>query len=378
MTVLNNCDSTSGWGTNVATTIATDSVTYNSSPSSLKLTNTQAECNAYVTFTSIDMTNLDYISFYVYVADYSNITYMSMDMYSGDWAGSYTYEIPSSNYASNGWKHITVYKASFNTGWGTPNWNSITGFNFYTYNSDTNTINANIDTVEYFLASVNITPTVMTSSSDIVVPAVSVGSNIDSVVMESTSDMVTPSIGIGVNITPSTMESTSECLIPSITTDSVDIDIQAIVMESTSNMVVPTLNMDLWINPVINWSGNNYLNPEDLNRVESNTQYLLNLALNYFVNPNLVGVKTNWSNSDYIYHTVMNKIESNIKLLSDCTYIPLDWITPVTNWITSDTLDYTDFNRIEGNLLSLYIMYHRIIAEFEYCGQIYCGQTFAL
>lgn len=133
-----------------------------------------------------------------------------------------------------------------------------------------------------------------------------------------------------------------------------------------------------WITPKTNWTTSNYYNYSDVNRVENNTDAVADLVETYSARPILDIVKKDWTNADIVFYDAINRIESNILALKNATYQPLDWIVPITNWVSADVFDYVDANRLEANLLALYVMINNIIAEFEYCGSIICGQEFNL
>lgn len=128
-----------------------------------------------------------------------------------------------------------------------------------------------------------------------------------------------------------------------------------------------------WLTPITVWDGatvgKKYYNYVDLNRVENNTSYvkdLLTLLGYYSATTTFVTDRTRESID---YYDSINRIENNIKALRDCSYEPLNWITPFTNWVSVFTkFSYVDANRLEKNLVNLKDLAERIEDAMLYCG----------
>ena len=133
-----------------------------------------------------------------------------------------------------------------------------------------------------------------------------------------------------------------------------------------------------WTTPKTDWNATDYYNYGDLNRVEANTQHINDLLESIGYTPAITGIDTSRDNTDITFYDDLNRIETNINNLSTSSYEPLTWENPVTDWQSLDNFDYNDANRLEGNLLGLYTMVNNIIAEFEKCGALTCGQSFRL
>jgi hypothetical protein len=127
--------------------------------------------------------------------------------------------------------------------------------------------------------------------------------------------------------------------------------------------------MSSWTTPVTDWDSADYYNFGDLNRVESNTEYVYDqLVFMGYISSALTLVKTR-TNTYLEYYDSLNRIENNMLTLKNSSYEPLGWITPITNWVSvTDIFDYTDANRLESNILALKEMMDGIISNILYCG----------
>lgn len=139
------------------------------------------------------------------------------------------------------------------------------------------------------------------------------------------------------------------------------------------------VNLATWQTAKTNWTTSDYYNYADLNRVENNTEYLRDYILTLGYYASIVSLVSNRTKESIVYADDMNRIESNIKVLADCSYIPLGWITPITNWVSVfKSFSYSDANRLESDLINLKTMVENIDAELKYCGAFTCGDDFNL
>lgn len=126
-----------------------------------------------------------------------------------------------------------------------------------------------------------------------------------------------------------------------------------------------------WISPKTNWTSQDYYNFEDLNRVESNTEYIKELLKLLEYNINLI-IERNRDMTRIEFAESFNRIESNIDLIK--VYRPKSWIDPKLDWIYDTPFSYVDANRLERNLLLLYNYTKGNIDNFRYCGAYICGE----
>ena len=129
-----------------------------------------------------------------------------------------------------------------------------------------------------------------------------------------------------------------------------------------------------WIEPKTNWTEEDYYNFDDLNRVESNTEYLVDLVETYSTRPNIGDTKTDWGITDFPFADDIGRAETNIDLIRQQTYTPLDWTPAKLDWSTLDGFGYEEANRLERNLVALYVMINLIKESLLYCGTFSCGQ----
>lgn len=124
-----------------------------------------------------------------------------------------------------------------------------------------------------------------------------------------------------------------------------------------------------WATPKTDWDAADYFNYGDLNRIESNTQYINDELTTLGYSPTVTGVNTTRTNTYVPYYDEVNRIEQNIQNLASASSEPIGWLTPKTTWVSViDAFDYGDANRLESNLLALYTMLTAIIDGLLYCG----------
>jgi hypothetical protein len=126
------------------------------------------------------------------------------------------------------------------------------------------------------------------------------------------------------------------------------------------------------------WTSEDYINYRDFNRIERNIVLMQDIIEEITSRPTLETEVTDRTNYSLEFKDSLNRIERNILALKNAFYEPLGWETPKTTWASLDAFSYVDANRLENNLANMKIMSERIIAEFEYCGALYCGQVFNL
>ncbi len=137
-----------------------------------------------------------------------------------------------------------------------------------------------------------------------------------------------------------------------------------------------------WITPITNWDGvtvspnRKYFNLGDFNRIEGNTDAVLDLIETFAARPTTDTIKTDWNNQDFPFYDQLNRIEDNVEDIKEQTAEPLGWVAPVTDWASGENPDFNDANRIEGNLLALYTMANSINDAFLHCGDplFICGK----
>lgn len=127
-----------------------------------------------------------------------------------------------------------------------------------------------------------------------------------------------------------------------------------------------------WIPPKTDWNSQDYYNFYDLNRVESNTQIIVDLLRLFDTNVNL-DINKNRDMKTIEFADSINRIEGNIELLRQ-RYTPLGWEESKLDWLWDDPFSYKDANRLERNLFALYRHYKGNLDNRRHCGAYTCGE----
>ncbi len=115
------------------------------------------------------------------------------------------------------------------------------------------------------------------------------------------------------------------------------------------------------------------LNSSDLNRIETNCQYLSG-QLNSYGYSVSIQTKTDWSRPDFPYQSEIDRIRDNVNALIDC-YNKMPG-SPEIRYV--DTLDWADANSLEQNIKNIDTLLQQMIAGFRYSGTFYSGQEVIL
>lgn len=128
-----------------------------------------------------------------------------------------------------------------------------------------------------------------------------------------------------------------------------------------------------WVTPITNWSSSSIYNYNDINRVESNMDYVRSelIAIGYDV-PNMTFV-VNRNYTSYDLLSSVNRIETNLEALKNSFVEPPNWLDTIT-W-TADTR-FTNYhaNRWESNVLLIHDYVALVQQSFKYCGSFVAGQ----
>lgn len=129
----------------------------------------------------------------------------------------------------------------------------------------------------------------------------------------------------------------------------------------------------MWLTPKLDWTEDNYYNPEDLNRVESNTVKVAQLIQQLLgINVNLESTTTDRDYSTIEFADSLNRVERNLEKLS---VLNLSGLKPLkTNWQMGDPFSFKDAIRLETNLAVLYPVLSKNITNVNYCGMVTCGE----
>lgn len=125
----------------------------------------------------------------------------------------------------------------------------------------------------------------------------------------------------------------------------------------------------------LDWTAADYLNSEDLQRIEQNCVILRDLLLqcgySATINP-----KT-WVKGEYPTPTQMARIRANINELRDKFYLFDEWIDLVQKFRPDgrETIDYTQIFAMEWDLSILKPYIDRMQESYMYAGEIYGGNN---
>lgn len=127
------------------------------------------------------------------------------------------------------------------------------------------------------------------------------------------------------------------------------------------------------ITPKVNWNSNDYYNFADLNRVESNIQFVADYLVSMGYAIPLEAIVTNRDMLSIDFVSSINRVERNLDS------IRANLITPPTYqdmkvWSKGMGFNFDDANRYERNLLLLYKWADLIAQSFKYCGTFNCGE----
>lgn len=111
------------------------------------------------------------------------------------------------------------------------------------------------------------------------------------------------------------------------------------------------------------------LNASDLNRIETNCEYLAELLHSCGYTADIT-VKTNWTVSDFPTLAQFNRIRSNISDLMNVYAQTED----MPDMRSDDRTDYIDVNNMEFDLLRINAMIADMKAIYMYSGELYGGE----
>jgi len=121
------------------------------------------------------------------------------------------------------------------------------------------------------------------------------------------------------------------------------------------------------------WTRDDCYNPQNLNEVEANTQYIADYltAVGYTVTLQPIETGRDYKRIEFADELI--RIELNIHALSEGFITPPGYVEPKT-WAALMPFDYLDANRLARNLLLLHAWAVGVVASFKYCGAFACGE----
>lgn len=122
-----------------------------------------------------------------------------------------------------------------------------------------------------------------------------------------------------------------------------------------------------------NWGPNDNYGPDELNRVEANTQYIADYLADAGYIVDLLPIKTDRTEQGYEFADSLTRVETNIDRLAAAFVFPPGYEAP-RSWAALLRHDYRDANRLEHNLELIYNWAVLAVAAFRYCGTLYAGE----
>ncbi len=121
------------------------------------------------------------------------------------------------------------------------------------------------------------------------------------------------------------------------------------------------------------WTPNDQYGPDELNRVETNTQHIADYlqAAGYPVT--LEPLKTDRDMAGYEFGDSLSRVERNIDGLRQGFITPPGYQAPKT-WSGGMGHNFQDANRLEQNLQILYDWALGVVDSFKHCGAFACGE----
>ena len=118
-----------------------------------------------------------------------------------------------------------------------------------------------------------------------------------------------------------------------------------------------------WLEPFTNRTSNSYMNTEDFNRIEGNTQYLTE-KLNEFLFSVQTQTKTEWDMFEIPLKSDLKRICDNITKIKTSYYEPTGF-EDLSYLEDKTSLDYIDADRMERNLMLLKRLLDCMVAGFK-------------
>lgn len=121
------------------------------------------------------------------------------------------------------------------------------------------------------------------------------------------------------------------------------------------------------------WGPQDYYGPDDLNRVEANTQFIAEYLGTAGYPVALEDVKVDRDVTDYEFADSLTRVEQNIDAIRAVFMEPPGYQQPRA-WQAGKRHSYVDANRVEQNLQLLYDWAVVVVGGLRYCGTFYCGE----
>jgi LysM repeat protein len=121
------------------------------------------------------------------------------------------------------------------------------------------------------------------------------------------------------------------------------------------------------------WKPTDYLDFEQMNRMESTIQILKDAAQAYGNVSFSFEILTARTETHIEWADSFNRIEEGILTIAKFFNLENSIETPKTDWKALQSVSYIDMNRIENNILDIYKFVHGNLSLVKYCGQTIVG-----
>lgn len=140
--------------------------------------------------------------------------------------------------------------------------------------------------------------------------------------------------------------------------------------DAVGNHTDYTITMSYGVNAQWDWTVGDYLNADDMNRIEGNVAVLRDLLLMYGYSVPITS-RQEWVREDFPTRSEVDRIRANIDALQTGFYTLPDWREITYN----NTLDFNQANAWEYDLNTIDVWLGRMVAAFMYSNEIYGGEV---
>lgn len=125
--------------------------------------------------------------------------------------------------------------------------------------------------------------------------------------------------------------------------------------------------------PLKTWTAQDFYSPDELNRIEANTDFIASYLGEAGYPIALEAVKVDRDVTGYEFADSLSRVERNIDALAQGFIEPPGYEQPKA-WQAGMRHSHVDANRLERNLKALYQWAEAVVASFKYCGTFYAGE----
>lgn len=128
-----------------------------------------------------------------------------------------------------------------------------------------------------------------------------------------------------------------------------------------------------WITPKMNWTGTDFYNAGDLNRVENNIAEVRSYLISIGYSIPTITTNTSRINTSYDLVSSINRIESNLNTIRQAFATPAGWQSTIS-WTAATKMTADHANRWETSAKLLYDAAQATYQGYRYAGTFNAGQ----